>query len=170
MALDTRLDRVGGRGLAEPAPELGEATRIEGLIAEEEHLVLQQGGAHGGDLVVVDLGPQLDPAHLGAEDRRNGDDLDAGHDGRLLNWLFRNRTTGAITVGQVPNVALGIFLVAALVRRVFDPGGWFGTAVAVVAAAALLWWAADEILRGVNPFRRLLGAAVLVSTLVGIAA
>jgi hypothetical protein len=31
----------------------------------------------------------------------------------------------------------------------------------VLAAASIAVWAADEILRGVNPFRRLLGGAVL---------
>jgi hypothetical protein len=31
----------------------------------------------------------------------------------------------------------------------------------VIAGIALLIWAGDELLRGVNPFRRLLGAAVL---------
>jgi hypothetical protein len=160
---------MGGCGLAEPATELREPGRIERLVPEEEDLVIEQGGPHGRDLVVVDLGTQLHAAHLGAEDGRDRDHVDDGHDGNLLNWLFRNRATGAITVAQWPNVPLGIFFVAALARRVFDPTGWLGAAVAVVATAALLWWAVDEILRGVNPFRRLLGAAVLVSTLAGIA-
>ena len=55
-------------------------------------------------------------------------------------------------------------------RAVLDPGGAFGTLVTVIATAALLWWAVDEIVRGVNPFRRLLGGAVLLSTIVGIVA
>jgi len=31
----------------------------------------------------------------------------------------------------------------------------------VLAAGALIWWAVDELIRGVNPWRRLLGGAVL---------
>jgi hypothetical protein len=31
------------------------------------------------------------------------------------------------------------------------------------AAVGLIWWAADEVLRGVNPWRRLLGGAVLAA-------
>jgi hypothetical protein len=31
----------------------------------------------------------------------------------------------------------------------------------VLASAALALWAGDEVLRGVNPFRRLLGLAIL---------
>jgi hypothetical protein len=33
-----------------------------------------------------------------------------------------------------------------------------------------MWWALDELIRGVNPFRRLLGAVVAVITLLGVAA
>ena len=31
------------------------------------------------------------------------------------------------------------------------------------AIVALAWWGADEVVRGVNPFRRILGASVLAS-------
>ena len=86
----------------------------------------------------------------------------------MVDWLFRNRETGRITIAQIPNLPLAIFLVATLVRVVFSPAGAVGTAVRVIGTAALLWWAADEVVRGVNPFRRLLGAVVLVATLVGV--
>jgi hypothetical protein len=33
-----------------------------------------------------------------------------------------------------------------------------------------VWWAGDEVLRGVNPFRRLLGAGVLTGVLVDLLA
>jgi hypothetical protein len=78
-----------------------------------------------------------------------------------MDWLFRNRQTGEITVAQAPNAALIIFLVAAVVHRVFDITGSLGTALAVISTGALAFWAADELLRGVNPFRRILGAIVL---------
>jgi hypothetical protein len=39
--------------------------------------------------------------------------------------------------------------------------GQHHAALQLVAALALGWWALDEIGRGVNPWRRLLGAVVL---------
>ena len=85
----------------------------------------------------------------------------------LIDWLFRNRETGELTIAQWPNPPLLVFLAAAVVRRVADPQGDVRTAVTVVATVALLWWAVDEVVRGVNPFRRMLGAVVLAVTLVG---
>lgn len=88
----------------------------------------------------------------------------------MIDWLFRNRQTGRITVAQVPNLALGIFLASALARRLFDPAGDVRHVVRIAGTAALIWWAIDEMARGVNPWPRLLGAVVLVTTLVGVAA
>jgi hypothetical protein len=79
-----------------------------------------------------------------------------------VNWLFRNRQTGEITVVQWPNAALGLFVVTSIVGLVFDPSGGSATALRLVARGALVVWAADELLRGVNPFRRALGAVFVV--------
>ena len=87
----------------------------------------------------------------------------------MRDWLFRDRRTGRIVVAQVPNAPLVVFLVASVVRRVFDVDGTPGTVLDVVATGSLLWWAGDEILRGVNPFRRALGGVVAVATVFGIA-
>ncbi len=91
-----------------------------------------------------------------------------GDDGRMISWLFRNRETGAITVAQFPNLPLWIFIGAAAVRAVLSPGGDVGTAIDVVALAALAWWAVDELLRGVNPWRRFLGGGVLAYVVCGL--
>ena len=82
--------------------------------------------------------------------------------GRVADWLFRNRATGGITIAQAPNAPLIVFLVAAGARWLFHPPGAVGTTVDVVASVALIAWAVDEIVRGVNPWRRILGGAVLV--------
>ena len=79
----------------------------------------------------------------------------------VVDWWFRSRETGRITVAQLPNLALGIYLVAWAARKLIEPTGSLDAVLAVVAGAALLWWALDEIIRGVNPFRRVLGGAVL---------
>jgi hypothetical protein len=89
---------------------------------------------------------------------------------RAFDWLFRDRRTGKVVVAQRPNLALSLFLGATAVRWVFDPTGTAATIVNVVAILALAWWALDEVVRGVNPFRRGLGAVVLAITLVGLVA
>ena len=85
-----------------------------------------------------------------------------------MNWLFRNRRTGKITVAQRPNAALAIWLVATVVGIVVDASGALWTALTIIGTSALIIWAGDELLRGVNPFRRMLGAAVLAWTIVGL--
>lgn len=69
---------------------------------------------------------------------------------------------------QWPNVPLWIFLVASAVRRFADPHGTVRTVVSVIAMVGLVWWAGAEVLRGVNPFRRILGGLVLVAILAGL--
>lgn len=79
--------------------------------------------------------------------------------GRVVDWLFRDRTTGKIVIAQFPNISLITWLVAAALALVTT--GTVHTTLAYTATVALLVWAGDELLRGVNPFRRMLGAAVL---------
>src|ERR1700690_3363741 len=67
----------------------------------------------------------------------------------MVNWLFRNRQTGKITIAQSPNAPLIVFLVTVAVRWIFRPPGTVGTIVSVVAAVALIAWAGDEVVRGV---------------------
>ena len=85
---------------------------------------------------------------------------------RALDWFFRNRETGAITVAQVPNLVLWIVIVAAVLLWVWPSAGNLSTALTVVVKGGLIAWAGDEILRGVNPWRRCLGAAVALYELV----
>lgn len=75
--------------------------------------------------------------------------------------MFRNRQTGEITIAQFPNLSLWIVLAVMVLRRVMAPNGSIATSVDAVGAAALVWWSLDELIRGVNPWRRLLGIAGL---------
>ena len=79
----------------------------------------------------------------------------------VLDWMFRSRENGRITLAQPPNWPLGVWLLASVVMWLSHPKGPVGGSLFVLASAALTLWAGDEVLRGVNPFRRLLGAAVL---------
>jgi hypothetical protein len=74
-----------------------------------------------------------------------------------LRWLFSNRQTGKITILQLPNVALWIFFATAGLRWVVPTDTLSYTVIDWMSMAALAWWALDEVLRGVNPWRRMLG-------------
>lgn len=79
---------------------------------------------------------------------------------RFFNWFFEDRQTGKITIAQMPNPALWIAIGAGTLLLVWPPPGHPGVALEVLYKGAFLFWAVDEIFRGVNPWRRCLGAAV----------
>ena len=88
----------------------------------------------------------------------------------VLNWLFRDRRTGAIVVAQFPNAPLMAWLVLSGLGLLWHPRAGWGTALAVMTTAALGIWAVDETARGVNSFRRFLGVGVLGYLIVSVAA
>jgi len=79
----------------------------------------------------------------------------------LVRWFFEDRTSGRIVIAQWPNLPLWLFLAAFVVQLVLHPAGRFGLVIAIVGAVGLVWWAVDEVIRGVNPWRRILGAVAL---------
>ena len=88
-----------------------------------------------------------------------------------FDWMFRDRRTGRVTIVQFPNAALWIFFVTVALRRVVSRDGGLRTAIGYAGVAALAWWAVDEVIRGVNPWRRLLGlggCALAVTALVSL--
>ena len=79
-----------------------------------------------------------------------------------VDWMFRDRRTGKITIAQFPNLPLWIFLASLVAGRLAAASSNTGaTKIAdgadLVASGALAWWGVDEIVRGVNPWRRMLG-------------
>ena len=79
---------------------------------------------------------------------------------RFLYWFFRNRETGEVTIAQAPNLVLWVAIVAGVLLWVWPPPGNPGVALEAVFKGSLFVWAVDEVFRGVNPWRRCLGAAV----------
>jgi hypothetical protein len=63
-----------------------------------------------------------------------------------------------------------VFFGAFVLRLLLDPSGDLRTGLDVIGIAALAIWAVDEIARGVNPFRRLLGCYVLGGLVAGLLA
>jgi hypothetical protein len=84
---------------------------------------------------------------------------------RALRWMLLNRRTGRITVAQWPNVALSVFIVLTLASHLVQPRGGTEHLLRVSADVALFVWALDEVVRGVNPFRRILGLVVIGATI-----
>jgi hypothetical protein len=87
---------------------------------------------------------------------------------RVIDWSFRDRRTGRITIAQFPNLALWIFFATAVARRLVSGAGGLRTTIGYVGVAALGWWAVDEFVRGVIPWRRLLGLGGCVLTVAGL--
>jgi len=78
------------------------------------------------------------------------------------DWMFRNRHTGRITIGQPANRSQKIFQRATVVG-VLLPRSRARDVLGETAVVALAWWGVDELVRGVNPFRRLSGVAALAA-------
>ena len=91
-----------------------------------------------------------------------------GHPRAALRWWFEDRRTGRITIAQFPNWPLWAIGVAWVVRRVADDGSVVADIASVAATGLWFFWGADELVRGVNPWRRLLGIGVIAWQLVGL--
>lgn len=78
---------------------------------------------------------------------------------RSLHWWTGGR--GWAGVAQPPNAAIAVWAVASILRwvGVGHPSG--EKLLEGLGLGALLVWALDELLRGVSPIRRIMGAVVL---------
>jgi hypothetical protein len=80
---------------------------------------------------------------------------------------FVSDEDGNVVVWQTPNAPLFTWAVFAVVGHLIRTSH-LHTVVRLIAAAALIVWALLELFRGASPFRRTLGAIVLVLTVVGL--
>jgi uncharacterized protein (UPF0548 family) len=85
-----------------------------------------------------------------------------------IRWWFQNRETGRLTIAQFPNWPLFAIGAAAASRWLSASGDPIHDGAEIAIPALWLYWGADELLRGVNPWRRLLGAAVIGWQAVGL--
>ena len=95
-----------------------------------------------------------------ADERRDGDGGQAGRSriSAAVDWFFRDPATNRITIAQFPNLPLGVFLVSVGVGWLIPASSKAHDAFGVIGTAGLAWWSIDEMVRGVNPWRRVLGA------------
>ncbi len=73
------------------------------------------------------------------------------------------------TVGQFPNPPLWIALAAFLIALLTNEGSTINDLARAVFYVALTVWAYEELAKGVNGFRRSLGAVALVLIVIAIA-
>ena len=78
-----------------------------------------------------------------------------------LGWWLEDRKTGKLVVAQRPNLLLALAIAGLLLTRLLP------SSLLAVVLGKTLWlaWSGDELLRGVNPWRRALGLTVAVFTL-----
>lgn len=84
-------------------------------------------------------------------------------DTSLFDTVFRDEQ-GEIVIAQPPNLSLSIWIGASLLELAVSEGPIHET-LEIVALAAIIVWSLQELLDGVNYFRRGLGLLVLVSVL-----
>jgi len=76
-------------------------------------------------------------------------------------WWFENRNTGDVTVAQFPNWPLFAIGAATVVQQLAQSGSQLARGSDWAVTGLWLYWGGDELLRGVNPWRKLLGALVI---------
>ena len=81
---------------------------------------------------------------------------------KFLRWWFENRETGGITVAQFPNWPLFGIAAGWAVGWIADAGSRWHDLAGVGVVVLWCYWGVDEFVRGVNPWRRLLGAGAIV--------
>lgn len=80
---------------------------------------------------------------------------------REVPWLYRNPRTGKSVRGEFPNLSMFAFQTS-FAASVLVPDDDTAAVARDVAFFSLMWWAADELLRGHSPLRRIIGLTTLV--------
>lgn len=81
----------------------------------------------------------------------------------LFDKIFCD-SSGHIVITQWPNISFSVFIAAELLSLIFS-SGVIHTIAKYLAIFFLTWWSFQELLTGVNYFRRVLGAVILVGTI-----
>lgn len=77
-----------------------------------------------------------------------------------LRWWFEDRS-GRLVIGQAPNVAAGAATGLQIISRTPFVPQRGRTVAGLLGQVATGLWGADELIRGVTPARRMIGAATL---------
>ena len=69
----------------------------------------------------------------------------------FMDWMFRSRKTGRITLTHLPNWQLAVWLLASAVMWLGHPQGWVRGVLVVLASVALALWGATRYCVGGIP-------------------
>ncbi len=90
----------------------------------------------------------------------------------LLGWAVTSRENGEVVLWQAPNLPALLSTVGVVLTAVSPRGSGVQRGATVATMLVSAWWGVDELARGVNPFRRALGAggltAVAAATVVAV--
>lgn len=85
---------------------------------------------------------------------------------KLYNWLFLCHD-GSYVYGQAPNIPIAIAGIAFILSIVIkDPA--LNSTIVLIFRLSVITWAILELAWGINNFRRILGAIVLLVVSVGV--
>ena len=85
-----------------------------------------------------------------------------------VDWWFRDRRTGRLVVVHLPNLPILLWMGTVLARQLLEPGSDIHTLLEWAGTVTLGWWAIDELVRGVNPWRRALGVGGYLVVVLGL--
>ena len=77
----------------------------------------------------------------------------------ILDWYLRDPRSGKVVLGQRPNLPIILWGMTVVARQLAEDGSDVERLLDWSSVAFLGWWAIDELVRGVDPFRRTLGLA-----------
>ena len=86
-----------------------------------------------------------------------------------LGWAVTSRETGEVVLFQAPNLPAVISTVGVVLTALSPRGSGMQRGAAVATVLVSTWWGVDELARGVNPFRKALGAGGLAAVAVAAA-
>ena len=80
-----------------------------------------------------------------------------------VGWATTSRESGEVVLWQTPNRLALLSTAGAALTFVAPAGSPLRRAAAATTALVATWWGADELARGVNPFRRAVGGLAVVA-------
>ena len=86
----------------------------------------------------------------------------------FIDWYFTDRRTGRILVAHIPNVPILLWMGTVVARLLVEDGSDLHVVLEWAGTITLGWWAIDELVRGVYPWRRTLGVGGCIVVVAGV--
>ena len=86
----------------------------------------------------------------------------------FIDWFFTDRRTGRILVAHRPNLPILLWMGTVVARQLVESGSDAQLVLEWAGSLTLGWWAVDELVRGVNPWRRTLGLGGCIVVAIGV--